>query len=479
MTLLTQPPAEQPEGDERPPHVAIVGGGFTGLTAAYELANAGCEVEVIEAAPQLGGLVAGFTLDDGFPLERAYHFLYTTDEHMIGMAEELGIRDRLEFHPSSIIALLEGRAYGFTTPVDLLRFTPLSLIDRLRTGLTGLRLQMLRDWRPLTTVTAYEWLCRVNGRRAADIVWKPLLKGKFDIYWDKITMAWLWTRIHVRQTSKIKGEATERLGYFDGGFRTMVDRWVEELTERGAVLRTNTKVSRFTELCGRPALEINGVTRQFDAVLAAIPSGAFARAAAEHPAMTADYSEQLTRIDYLGAKLMIMTTSEPITDSYWHQIHDLDAPFLVFLSLDSLIGTERTGGRYIYYIGDYVQNDDPLMTMTDDEVRERWFTGLEKLIPAFRRELVTESHVFAFRDAQHIVDVTYESRIPEMRTPLPGYFLANFSQVFPEDRGTNYAVRDGRAVATMIEQSLGSRMPATRSARRRENQRSRSASSSA
>ncbi len=454
MTLLSDSPLTQPS-PESPTRIAVVGGGFTGLTAAYELAKAGHDVEVIEAAPQLGGLVAGFTLDDGFPLERAYHFLYTNDHHMIDMAEELGIRDRLEFHPSSITALHEGTAYGFTTPMDLLRFAPLGLADRLRTGVTGLRLQRLRNWEPLTRVTAYEWLCRVNGKRATDIVWKPLLKGKFDIYWDRITMAWLWTRINVRQTSKAPGEQTERLGYFDGGFRTMVDRWVEELSDRGAVLRTGTKVTRFTEIDGRPALEINGVTRQFDAVLAAIPSGAFARAAAEHPAMTAEYSQSLSRIDYLGAKLMIMTTSEPITDSYWHQIHDLDAPFLVFLSLDSLIGTERTGGRYIYYIGDYVQNDDPLLTMSDDEVRELWFTGLEKLIPAFRRELVTESHVFAFRDAQHIVDVTYQSRIPEMRTPLPGYFLANFSQVFPEDRGTNYAVRDGRRVAALMDASLG------------------------
>ena len=451
---LTEHPSTAPMNVGPRARIAVVGGGFTGLTAAYELSKAGHEVEVIEAAPQLGGLVAGFTLADGFPLEQAYHFLYTTDRYMIEMAEELGIRDRLEFHPSSITAFYRGETFGFTTPGDLLRFTPLSLLDRVRTGLTGLRLQLVRNWKPLTTVTAYDWLCRVNGKRATDIVWKPLLQGKFDIYWDRITMAWLWTRIHVRQTSKIRGELTERLGYFEGGFRVMVDRWVEELSARGVVMRTSTPVSRFTELDGRPALEINGVTRQFDAVLAAIPSNAFARAADEHPAMRDEYRRQLTTIDYLGAKLMVITTTEPITDSYWHQIHDLDAPFLVFLSLDSLIGTERTGGRHIYYIGDYVQNDDPLMTLSDDEVRERWYAGLEKLIPAFHRGLVTESHVFTFRNAQHIVDVSYESRIPAMQTPLPGYFLANFSQVFPEDRGTNYAVRDGLRVAALIEDAV-------------------------
>lgn len=453
MTLTT-PDTTSIDSGGSAKRIAIVGGGFTGLTAAYELAKAGHEIEVIEAAPQLGGLVAGFTLDDGFPLEQAYHFLYTTDHYMTDMAKELGIRDALEFHPSSIRAFYKGETFGFTTPMDLLRFSPLSIVDRIRTGLTGLRLQMLKNWKPLTTVSAYDWLCRVNGNRATDIVWKPLLQGKFDVYWDQVTMAWLWTRIHVRQTSKIKGELTERLGYFDGGFRIMVDRWVEELLARGAVLRTGTSVSAFTEVDGRPAITVNGVTRQFDAVLGAIPSNAFARVAADHPAMTAAYRDQLTSIDYLGAKLMVLTTTEPITDAYWHQIHDLDAPFLVFLSLDSLIGTERTGGRYIYYIGDYVQNDDPLMTMTDDEVRERWYSGLETLIPAFRRELVDESHVFTFRNAQHIVDVTYGDRIPEFQTPLPGFFLANFSQVFPEDRGTNYAVRDGLRAAALIEDAL-------------------------
>lgn len=437
-----------------PARIAVVGGGFTGLTAAYELAKAGHRVEVYEAAPTFGGLVAGFELDDGFPLERAYHFLYTTDEWMIGMAEELGIRDKLSFHPSSIKAFYQGRRYGFTTPMELLSFTPLRLVDRIRTGLTGLRTMSLKNWRPLTTVTAYDWLCRVNGKRATDLVWKPLLQGKFDVYWDKITMAWLWTRIHVRQNSKIKGERTERLGYFEGGFRIMVERWLEELEARDAVLRPGTPIQAFTEVDGKPALVVDGVARRFDAVLGAIPSNALARAAAAHPSMTREYAEQLTGIDYLGAALMVFTTSEPITDVYWHQIHDLDAPFLVFLSLDSLIGVEGTGGRYVYYIGDYVQNDDEVMTMPEDALRERWYAGLERLLPEFRRELVQESHVFRFRNAQHIVDVTFESRLPAMRTPLPGYFLANFSQVFPEDRGTNYAVRDGLRVAALIEESL-------------------------
>jgi len=434
--------------------IAVVGGGFTGLTAAYRLSAAGHEVEVFEASPTLGGLVAGFELSGGFPLERAYHFLYTTDEHMIGMAEELGIRDKLHFHLSSVAAFHKGRRYGLTTPVDLLKFRPLRFVDRIRTGLTYVRLALVRDWRPLTRVTAYEWLCRVNGKRATDIVWKPLLVGKFDSYWDKVTMAWLWTRIEVRRTSRYRGESLERLGYFDGGFRIMVERWVEELEAVGVAITTGAPVAAFGEADGRPTLEVGGETRVYDAVLAAVPSNVFARAAATHPSMTDDYREQLAGIPYLGAVLLILETSEPITDSYWHQIHDLDAPFLVFLSLDSLIGVEKTGGRHIYYIGDYSANDSELMEADEDEIRARWFDGLARMFPQFSVDLVRESHVFKFRNAQHVVDVEFASRIPDFQTPLPGFYLANFSQVFPEDRGTNYAVRDGKRVAELIHAAV-------------------------
>ena len=434
--------------------VAIVGGGWTGLTAAYRLVKAGYDVEIFEAGPTLGGLAAGFTLKDGTPLERAYHFLYTTDNYMIDMAEELGVRDKLNFFPSSIGAFYEGKMYPFTTAKDLLTFGPLNPVDRLRTGLTGVRLLTIKKWQPLTQITAYEWLCKWNGKRATDLIWKPLLVGKFDVYWDKITMAWLWTRIHQRQTSKKKGEASERLGYFDGGFQTMVKRWEEELVTRGVNIHLNAKIETFTEDKDRPAIMFEGKKHTFDAVLAALPSNAFARLGESHPAMTKKYSQQLMNIDYLAAVVMVFTYKKPLTDRYWHQIHDEGAPFLVMLSLDSLVGKDKVNGHHIYYIGDYVQNDNELMAMSEDQIRKRWYAGAKKLFPDFDEKLVEESYVFKFRNAQHIVGIGYEKQIPKVRTPLKGFYMSNFSQIFPEDRGTNYAVREGHAVAKMIHDDL-------------------------
>lgn len=454
-----RPPTRPNAATGRPGRVAVIGAGFTGLAAAYELAKAGHRVEVLEAAPNVGGLAAGFALDDGLPLERAYHFAYTTDRHLIAMADELGVGDRLRFHPSTISAHVAGKAYPFTSATDLLRFSPLSVWDRLRTGLTYVVIATVRNWRRLSGSTAYAWLCRVNGCRATDLLWKPLLQGKFDTYWDQVSMAWLWGRIRVRQSSHPAGDRRQHLGYFDGGFGVIVQRWLEELDRLEVTVRTGTRIQTLGERHGRPRLTFDRGEVGYDAVLVTVPSPVFGAVASAHPAMTAAYSAQLTSVRYLAALIMIVVSSQRLTDTYWHQIHDTDAPFLVVLSLDALVGTEATGGRHVYYIGDYLGHADPTLALDDAELRRRWFTALHGLFADFDAAQVEECHVFRFRNAQHIVGIDYQHTIPEMQTPLSGYYLANFAQIFPDDRGTNYAIRDGIAAAHLINQRLAERGP--------------------
>ena len=55
--------------------------------------------------------------------------------------------------------------------------------------------------------------------------------------------------------------------------------------------------------------------------------------------------------------------------------------------------------------------------------------------------------VFRARAAQPIVTLNYSEKLPDHRTPLPNLYLANTSQIYPEDRGTNYSVRLGNRIA--------------------------------
>lgn len=430
--------------------VAVIGAGYTGLTVGYRLSQEGYAVTVYEKSPLTGGLVAGFDMD-GIPLERAYHFLYTTDRDVINLSEEVGVDKDLTFHDSSVSTYYDGTLYPFMTPFDLLKFTPLSLWDRIRTGAVGFYLQKLTNWKPLTKVTAQEWLTKWNGKRATEIIWTPLLKGKFDKYYDKVTMCWLWSRIHVRANSK--DSTQEKLGYFKGGFRVLSDALTDRIVQSDGAIYTSSNISEIsTEATGKLKVHTDDVstTKTFDHVVSTTPSHIFGKLTEHHPQMTSDYLQKLSAIDYIGAVVMVFSTEQEISDYYWHNINDDRIPFLVLLSKTSLSGKESTGGRYLYYIGEYVPHDHRYFSMDKNAIMDEWKDGLGKMFDHFDATQIKSEELFTFRNAQHIVDIGYEDKIPSYKTPVKNLYLANFSQIFPDDRGVNYAVKEGEMIAQMI-----------------------------
>ena len=442
--------------------VAIVGGGITGLVAAWRLSRLGVRVTVLEASDRLGGLAAGFELA-GHRVEQAYHFLYTTDEHIRGLVDELGFSDRLAFHKSSVSTYYGDTLYPMETPLDLIRFKPIGLLARIRAGVTVLWLQRVKDWRPLSGVTALSWLRRYAGREVTDVIWEPLLRGKFDRYYDKVTMSWLWGRVLQRVDSRDKARGGEVLGYFEGGFRLLIDRLEEDLRAAGAEIRLGTPVRGLAHDAATDEVVVStdGREERFDRVLATVPSGVFARMIDDRRASDPDYFRRLESIDYLDAAVQVFATPQKFTPYYWHNINTPDAPFVVFLSLTNLVGSERFDGLNIYYVGDYVPREHEYMTMEPEALKARWYDELGRIFPEFDRSQVVDDAVFRMRNAQHIVDIGFEeNKLTPHETPCPGVLLCNFSQIYPMDRGTNYAVRDGNAMAERLREDLSARAPA-------------------
>ena len=432
-------------------HVVVVGGGFTGLVAARALARQGLKVTLLESSPTLGGLAAGFPIC-GTRLEKAYHYILTGDTDLLALIRDLGLASDLIQREGSVGIFDGERIHPFTTALDVLRFAPLNLSDRLRLGLAMVRLQRTRHWQPLARQTARDWLTRACGPNAMRAIWHPLLKGKFDRHWEQVSMAWLWARIHTRANSRRRGR--EWLGYVRGGFGKIIQALETELRTAGVALRTSARVARLTTGPERQLHLADGTTLHYDRLLFTGPSGAFARLLPPDPALEA-YRAQLDSIDYLGAICLVFASTQALTEPHWVNIHDPDAPFLVLVNHSRLVGTELYAGKHVYYLGCYRPPDSPWFQLDDATLTQRWLDYLSKVNPAFDRQAITEHHVFRFSHAQHVVTCDHERRVPGFRTPLPGIYLANFSQIFPEDRGTNFAIRDGHRVASVIiEDSL-------------------------
>jgi protoporphyrinogen oxidase len=431
-----------------PPRIGIIGGGITGMTAAYRLRQAGADVTIFEASGELGGLAASFNLA-GKTVERAYHFLYKTDVHILGLVEELGLSDKLAYHPSSVSTYYDGVLYPMMGPVDLIRFKPISFLNRIRAGVSVLYLQQVKNWRSLSTTTALSWLRKWAGRQVTDVIWEPLLRGKFDKYYDKVTMSWLWGRIKQRVDSRDPKEG-EVLGYFEGGFQAFLDALRSRLD--GVDIRLNSKVSSIRDDGqGGAIVTTESGEQTFDQVLCTVPSHVVAKLIASSEPNDPDYFARLRSIDYLDACLHVFATPQKITKYYWHNVNSANAPFVVFLSLTNLVGTEAYDGLNIYYIGDYVPPEHAYMAMTPEELKARWYGELKKMFPEFDPGLVVDDAVFKLRNAQHIVDIGFEEKkLVPYQTPCPGVLMCNFSQIYPMDRGTNYAVRDGNAMAKLI-----------------------------
>ncbi len=455
-TMNRQPIVEQITKNPNPKKIAVIGGGFTGLTAAYRLAQMGHKVEVFEAEAHLGGLVAGFEVD-GLPLEKAYHFLYKTDKHIIGLANEIGIGDTLKFYPSSIAMSYGGKLYPFMTPMHLLRFTPLSFINRIRAGVIALYLGKETAWKKFSEVTAYAWMKKWAGEQVTKIIWEPVLRGKFFNYFDRIAMSYVWSRVYIRVNSKDKGDVTEKLGYFAGGFQTFTARLVEKAKELGVEFHTGARVDYLKETGRGAEVSINGEVKMYDACLSTLPSPTFKRLIENKNVVTENYLRKLTAVDYLGAVLMVFTTKDKFTDYYWHNVNDLDQPFLVLLSLSALVGPENLKGKHVSYIGAYVPHDHQYFTMSDDEIKALWIKGVKRIFPDFDESNITSSNIFRFKNAQHIVEPHYQEKILPYRSELPHLYLSNFTQIFPDDRGTNYAVEEGTKVAKQIDADLSNR----------------------
>ena len=438
--------------------VGIIGGGVAGLAAAYDLTKQGHYAEVFEVAPFLGGQASTFPVGGG-QLERGYHHLFVSDTAITELIHELGLGDQLAWLESKVGLYHDGRIWDFATPLDLLRFKPLSLWQRFRVGLWTLRLQRIADYGRFEDITAKDWLSQHMGRKAYEVLFEPLLRGKFGDHYDQVSMTWLWGKVRLRVASRGKAMQKERLGYPMGSFGEVIEVLADRIGAQGGDVHTSARVSRVliendraTGLEIQLGREAEPECRDYDAILATTPSYVFTQLV---PPMPDEYQELLTGVSYLSAVLLILELDRPLTDKYWINIADVDMPFVGIIEHTNMIDKSLYGGSHVIYISNYPDRNSDLYHMEPGGLLELFVPHLRKLNPDFDRSWVQNIHHHRVDGAQPIISRNYSQRIPSHQTPVRGLYLANTTQIFPEDRGTNYSIRMGRQVAQMVMDEAG------------------------
>jgi protoporphyrinogen oxidase len=432
--------------------IGVIGGGIAGLAAAYRLASYGHDVVLWERNSYLGGQAAAFPVA-GSALEHFYHHLFMSDTDIQDLMHELGIGEDLLWLDSSVGFFTDGKIYPLQGALDLLQLDFIPLHDRLRIGLTTLYLQRRTDWRAFEQITAAEWLRNAVGERAFDRVFGAQLRAKFGPRYDQVAMVWFWNKIHLRTQSRTSPIQNEKLGYIRGSWNTLIDRLGDAIREKGGTVQVGVGTESIEQQSDSTwtVLTTDGCTTGCDALVTTVPSPLLIRLIPDLPDW---YQSKLTGAIYQGAVVMILQMSQPLSDIYWLNIGDPGIPFTGVIEHTNFIGPENYQGNRFLYISKYLDQDHPYLTMSEDDLFEEYVHYLKKINPDFSPDWVTDRWVFRERAAQPIITKEYSNRVPEHRTPLDGLYLANSAQIYPEDRGTNYSVRIGNRVATVVDNDV-------------------------
>ncbi len=436
--------------------IGIIGAGFSGLSAAFNLVQSGHEVTVFEKDGIPGGLALGFKEKEwNWTLEKHYHHWFTNDKFILNLAKEIGHKVIIRRPKTSVY--VDEKIYQFDSSIKVLLFPKLSVIDKLRMGLIVGLLRYNPIWKPLEKINATTFLPKMMGTRGYKMIWEPLFKNKFGPYAKDISLAWFWARIVKRTTS---------LAYPEGGFLEFANHIVDVIKQKGGKVYFNTEIIELSSnglprsKAGKPQIKVSSPasqqggqqsavsSQQFDAVIVTLPSFLFFKIA---PQLPDSYKNKFTKLKGLGATNLVLRLSKPFFNdgTYWLNVCDPSSPIMAIVEHTNFMDKKNYNNQHLVYLGNYLSVDSKRFAMGKEEVLKLFDPFLKKINANYKKNLI-DYELFKVPFAQPIIPTNYSKMIPPFKTPLKNVYLANIEQVYPWDRGTNYAVELGQKIANII-----------------------------
>lgn len=422
-----------------PRQVAVVGGGILGMTMALRLAQAGQQVTLIEAAPQLGGLADAWQLGD-VTWDRHYHVTLLSDLHWRNVLEELGLQDEMRWVETQTGFYTDGQLYSMSNNVEFLKFPPLRLLDKLRLGGTIFYASKLKNWRKLEQVPVADWLRKLSGTRTFEKIWLPLLRAKLGDNYRKTSAAFIWATIARMYAARRTGLKKEMFGYVSGGYARIIERFTAALNDAGVEIRSGV-TTELVQPTGMDSVVVQTSDQrrtEFDRVVLTTPSPVISKVC---PSLSEDEHTQHNGLQYQGIVCASAVLRKPLDRFYVTNITDTWVPFTAVLEMSTLVDRREFGGSSLVYLPKYVAPDDALFEESDESIQERFVSALERMYPHFTRDDIEAFRISRVRHVVSLSTLNYSQQLPPMKTTLPGVFAVNSAHIVNGTLNVNETVR--------------------------------------
>lgn len=425
---------------------AVIGGGLTGLSAAYYLSRNGGRVLLIEKDDVLGGLSSSWDMGKYF-IERYYHHISSNDKFLVNLLGELNIGDKLKWEKASVGYFYDDRIYGMDTPLDILRFSGLNLIDVLRLGTVILRVKLKGDYSELDNIPAEKWIIKNAGGRVYENFFKPLLNSKFGENSNKVSAAWLFGRIKFRSSRSLSGE---KLGYMEHGFQDFIDKLRVEIIRNKGTILTNTRLKEMKTDGGRISslLTDEGEIETVNTDVISTVSPPELLGVCKFPD---GFRRKLEAINYQKTVCATLVLNRAIMEGiYWLNIKSDEIPFGALIEHTNFHRIPEYGDDYLAYVVSYIHDEsDPLWGMGDEGLIESFSRGIREINPDFKKSWIKDYRIIRGEYTAPVYDLGYYDRINAIESPFNNLLITGMFMSYPE-RSMNESLRLGYEISREV-----------------------------
>jgi len=426
------------QGTSRPSHIAVVGGGFTGMVCAFRLLRAGYKVTILESRSDLGGLTSTHNFGP-FRWDRFYHCILMSDKALLGLLADLELSDQLQWTKTEVGLFSQGALHKMTSPMDLLRYRHLSLASKLRLALMTLYVTKIKDGLALESIPLSQWTRHIFGKKVYEQIWEPLFRCKLGELRRYASAAFLWgTIVRLASTRQHGPGQQEQLGYVRGGYSTVFHRLQQVVVSLGGSTNTGVKIrcisSNNPTQEGRIRVKACHKDMYFDGAILTTPNRIIADLLDTDDAA---YKARLGQVMYLGIICVVLVLKKRLSPFYVTNVTE-KIGFTGVIEMTNLIDpAQETNNRHLVYLPRYTAPDDTLFEATDDAVWQHVWTDLSRMHPDLKEADIEHRFVFRERVVQPVPTLGYSEILPPARTPVAGVYVANTSQILNDTLNNN------------------------------------------